>query len=67
MEGISTAGTLEEGEVVWQVGTRTRIPHTRTHRSTAALHMLCMCYTQTAIAVCTPLYTPAYTGDERDY
>ena len=40
MEGISTtAGTLEEGEVVWQVRTRTRILHTRTHRSTAALPM----------------------------
>ena len=39
MEGICTAGTLEEGEVVWQVRTRTRILHTPTHRSTAALHM----------------------------
>ena len=39
MEGICTAGTLEEGEVVWQVRTRTRILHTQTHRSTAALHM----------------------------
>ena len=39
MEGICTAGTLEEGEVVWQVRTRTRVLHTQTHRSTAALHM----------------------------
>ena len=39
MEGICTAGALEEGEVVWQVRTRTRIPHTQTRRSTAALHM----------------------------
>ena len=66
MKGICTAGTPEEGEVLWQVRTRTRILHTQTHRSTAALHMSCMCYTQTAIAVCTPLYTPAYTGDGRD-
>ena len=39
MEGICTAGTLEEGEVVYQVRTLTRILHTLTHRSTAALHM----------------------------
>ena len=39
MEGICTVGTLEEGEVVWQVRTRTRILHTQTHRSTGALHM----------------------------
>ena len=38
MEGICTAGALEEGEVVWQVRTRTRILHTQTHRSIAALH-----------------------------
>ena len=56
MEGICTAGTLEEGEVVWQVRTRTRNLHTQTHRSTAALHMPCMYYTQTARAVCTPLH-----------
>ena len=39
MEGICTTGTLEEGEVVWQVRTRTRILHTQTHKSIAALHM----------------------------
>ena len=39
MEGICTAGTLEEGEVVWQFRTRTRILLTLTHRSTAALHI----------------------------
>ena len=39
MEGVCTAGTLEEGEVVWQVRTRTRILHTQTRRSTAELHM----------------------------
>ena len=39
MEGICTAGALEEGEVVWQVRTRKRILHTQTHMSTAALHM----------------------------
>ena len=32
MEGICTAGTLEEGEVVWQVETRMRILRTKTHR-----------------------------------
>ena len=66
IEGICTAGTLEKDEVVWQVRTRTRILHTQTHMSTAALHVSCMYYTQTAKAVCTPLYTPAYTGDGRD-
>ena len=39
MEGICTAGALEEGEVVWQVRTRKRILHTQTHMTTAALHM----------------------------
>ena len=39
MEGICATGTLEEGDVVWQVRTRTRILHTQTHRSTAVLHM----------------------------
>ena len=39
MEGICTAGALEEGGIVWQVRTRTRIPHTQTHRSTAGLNM----------------------------
>ena len=73
MEGICTAGTLEEGEVVYQIRTRARILHTQTHRSTtAALHMswskhVCVLHTQTARAVCTPLYTPASTGgDKRD-
>ena len=44
MEGISTAGTLEEGEVVWQVQTRRRILHTQTHISTAAIHMCVLDY-----------------------
>ena len=40
MEGICTAGTLEEGEVAWQIRTRARILHTQTQKSTtAALHM----------------------------
>ena len=43
MEGICTAGALEESEVVRQVQTRTRILHTQTHRSTAALHMYVPC------------------------
>ena len=46
MEGICTAEALEEGEVVYQVRTRTRILHTLTHRSTAALHMYSVCTTQ---------------------
>ena len=68
MEGICTAGTLEEGEVVWQVRTRTRILHTQTHEYCCATHVINMYvyYTQTARAVCTPLYTHAYTGDGRD-
>ena len=55
MEGICTAGTLEEGEVVWQVRTRARILHTQTHRSTtAALHVssTCMCTTHRQRELC---------------
>ena len=62
MEGISTtAGTLEEGEVVWQIRTRARILHTQTHRSTTAtlLHMKPMCYTQRELCAhrCTNTHT----------
>ena len=53
MEGVCTAGTLEEGEVVYQVGTRTRILHMQTRRSTAALHMYLL---HAARAVSTPMY-----------
>ena len=74
MEGIRTAGTLEEGEVVWQIRTRARILHTRKHIGVLLLRYTChslnmyvVYYTQTARAVCTPLYTPASTGgDGRD-
>ena len=48
MKWICYVGTLEEGEVVWQVRTRTRILHTQTHRSTAALHMYVV-HTQRAL------------------
>ena len=48
MEGICIAGTLEEAELVCQVRTRTRILHTQTHRSTAAIHMYVV-HTQRAL------------------
>ena len=59
MEGMCTAGTLEEVEVIWQVRTRTRILHTQTHRITAALHMNVL---HTARAECTPLYIHTHTA-----
>ena len=59
MEGICTTGTLEEGELVWQVRTRTRILHAKTHRSTAALHMYLVCATHSDSCVHTALYIRA--------
>ena len=59
MEGICTAGMLEEGEVVRQVRTRTRMLHTQTHRSIDALHVYALDYTQRELCAhrCTHLHT----------
>ena len=59
MEGICTAGTLEEGEVAWQRFEHVRAWYTQTHRSTTAalLHMKPMCYTQRELCAHRCTYT----------
>ena len=40
--------------------------HANTQEYCCATHVMYVLHTQTARAVCTPLYTPTYTGDGRD-